>query len=158
MSSQSGMAEREAKEENTKSAWCETELASNKQTRETKTDAVDSLQAEIDQLKASIAKLGDETTTLSKEWSGRKPLKKATALRQKETEKNSLTIADAKEAQEAVAQALQVLKDRDVEIPSANLRTPYMYDAAQERWVWLYQDEDTKESVNYFYEKDGSEK
>lgn len=29
-----------------------------------------------------------------------------------ETEKNSLTIADAKEAQEAVAQALQVLKDR----------------------------------------------
>ena len=31
MSSQSGMAEREAKEENTKSAWCETELASNKQ-------------------------------------------------------------------------------------------------------------------------------
>ncbi|CAK9069106.1 DNA-directed RNA polymerase III subunit RPC8 (RNA polymerase III subunit C8) (DNA-directed RNA polymerase III subunit H) (RNA polymerase III subunit 22.9 kDa subunit) (RPC22.9) [Durusdinium trenchii] len=43
---------------------------------------------------------------------------------------------------------------QDVEIPSANLRTPYMYDAAQERWVWLYQDEDTKESVNYFYEKD----
>ena len=24
----------------------------------------------------------------------------------------------------------------DVEIPSANLRTPYMYDSAQERWAW----------------------
>ncbi|CAK9019422.1 Uncharacterized protein SCF082_LOCUS14501 [Durusdinium trenchii] len=102
----------QAKEENTKSAWCETELASNKQTRETKTDAVDSLQAEIDQLKASIAKLGDETTTLSKELTELdEAMTKATALRQKETEKNSLTIADAKEAQEAVAQALQVLKD-----------------------------------------------
>ncbi|CAJ1343102.1 unnamed protein product [Effrenium voratum] len=31
---------------------------------------------------------------------------------------------------------------QDVEIPSANLRTPYMYDAKQERWVWLYQDEE----------------
>ncbi|CAL1157554.1 unnamed protein product [Cladocopium goreaui] len=42
----------------------------------------------------------------------------------------------------------------DVEIPSANLRTPYMYDSAQERWVWLYRDEETNESVNYFYDKD----
>eukprot|EP00438_Fugacium_kawagutii_P009854 Skav209421 [mRNA] locus=scaffold1411:370252:375015:+ [translate_table: standard] len=43
---------------------------------------------------------------------------------------------------------------QDVEIPSANLRTPYMYDSAQERWVWLYRDEETNESVNYFYDKD----
>eukprot|EP00931_Biecheleriopsis_adriatica_P106031 TRINITY_DN80549_c0_g1_i1.p1 TRINITY_DN80549_c0_g1~~TRINITY_DN80549_c0_g1_i1.p1 ORF type:complete len:201 (-),score=46.28 TRINITY_DN80549_c0_g1_i1:38-640(-) len=43
---------------------------------------------------------------------------------------------------------------QDVEIPSANLRTPYMYDAGQKMWVWQYQDEETGELTNFFYEKD----
>eukprot|EP00933_Yihiella_yeosuensis_P052071 TRINITY_DN50060_c0_g1_i1.p1 TRINITY_DN50060_c0_g1~~TRINITY_DN50060_c0_g1_i1.p1 ORF type:complete len:212 (+),score=45.02 TRINITY_DN50060_c0_g1_i1:100-735(+) len=43
---------------------------------------------------------------------------------------------------------------QDVEIPSANLRTPYMYDAGRQMWVWRYEDEETGDIVNYFYEKD----
>mmetsp|Transcript_10499 Transcript_10499/g.16794 ORF Transcript_10499/g.16794 Transcript_10499/m.16794 type:complete len:200 (-) Transcript_10499:68-667(-) len=43
---------------------------------------------------------------------------------------------------------------QDVEIPSANLRTPYMYDAGQQMWVWRYKDEETRETTNFFYEKE----
>eukprot|EP00439_Symbiodinium_sp_Y106_P002624 s6698_g1.t1 len=49
---------------------------------------------------------------------------------------------------------------QDVEIPAANLRTPYTFDQAQETWVWLYYDEagdgksdETEERSNFFYEK-----
>ncbi|CAJ1405723.1 unnamed protein product [Effrenium voratum] len=102
----------QAKSEATKNAWCETELSSNKQTREAKTDAADSLQAEIDQLKASVAKLTDETGTLGKELTElAAAMAQATDLRTKEKAKNAATIKDAKEAQAAVAQALTVLKD-----------------------------------------------
>eukprot|EP00438_Fugacium_kawagutii_P036317 Skav220729 [mRNA] locus=scaffold2753:209093:217260:- [translate_table: standard] len=67
-------------------------------TREAKSDAVESLSAEIDQLK--------ELTELDA------AMAKAQDLRTKdETEKNAVTIKEAKEAQEAVAQALQVLKE-----------------------------------------------
>mmetsp|Transcript_95529 Transcript_95529/g.169629 ORF Transcript_95529/g.169629 Transcript_95529/m.169629 type:complete len:200 (+) Transcript_95529:89-688(+) len=43
---------------------------------------------------------------------------------------------------------------QDVEIPSANLRTPYVYDSGQGMWVWRFKDEETKETTNFFYEKD----
>ena len=102
----------QAKEEATKNTWCVTELGTNKATREEKTDASESLQSEIDTLKASIAKLTDESNTLSKELAELDAaMASATDLRQKESAKNKVAIADAKEAQEAVAQALTVLKD-----------------------------------------------
>eukprot|EP00435_Cladocopium_sp_Y103_P042105 s200_g11.t1 len=108
--------------EATKEAWCSTELSTTKQrlgseisermrcsqTQDAKSDAVESLTAEMDQLKASIAKLGDETTTLASDLSELEAaMTKATDLRTKEKEKNAVTIKEAKEAQEAVAQALQ---------------------------------------------------
>mmetsp|Transcript_47792 Transcript_47792/g.121208 ORF Transcript_47792/g.121208 Transcript_47792/m.121208 type:complete len:235 (+) Transcript_47792:65-769(+) len=43
---------------------------------------------------------------------------------------------------------------QDVEIPSSNLRTPYSFDPVQGVWVWQYCNPDTKEAVNFFYEKD----
>ena len=102
----------QAKEEATKNNWCVTELSTNKATREEKTDTSDSLQSEIDTLKASIAKLMDESTTLSKEISELdSAMASATDLREKEEAKNKVAVADAKEAQEAVAQALTVLKE-----------------------------------------------
>lgn len=102
----------QGKAEATKQAWCETELSTTKQTQDTKSDGVESLTAEMDQLKASIAKLGDETTTLATELSELEAaMTKAADLRTKEKEKNAVTIKEAKEAQEAVAQALQVLKE-----------------------------------------------
>merc|ERR1712204_28103 len=47
----------EANEEAEHKGWCDTELATNEKTRKEKTEAVETLHAEIDQLEASIAKL-----------------------------------------------------------------------------------------------------
>merc|ERR1712151_949518 len=47
----------EANEEAEHKGWCDTELSTNEQTRKEKTEAVETLHAEIDQLEASIAKL-----------------------------------------------------------------------------------------------------
>eukprot|EP00441_Pelagodinium_beii_P022526 CAMPEP_0197655554 /NCGR_PEP_ID=MMETSP1338-20131121/39517_1 /TAXON_ID=43686 ORGANISM="Pelagodinium beii, Strain RCC1491" /NCGR_SAMPLE_ID=MMETSP1338 /ASSEMBLY_ACC=CAM_ASM_000754 /LENGTH=668 /DNA_ID=CAMNT_0043231217 /DNA_START=53 /DNA_END=2059 /DNA_ORIENTATION=- len=102
----------QATAEATKKGWCDTELATNKATREDKTDTVDTLQAEIDELTADITKLGHDVVTLSSELSElNTAMKEATELRQKEKYKNANTVKDAKEAQSAVAQALNVLKE-----------------------------------------------
>merc|ERR1719503_176255 len=81
----------EAAGESEHKGWCDTELSTNEQTRKEKTAGVEKLHAQIDELEAAIAK--------------------ATNLRNTEKAKNTETIADAKEAQTAVAQALTVLKD-----------------------------------------------
>jgi len=102
----------QAKEEATKKGWCDTELSSNKAIREEKTDAVESLQSDIDEMTAQIAKLGNEAVTLNEEVTQlTAAMANATEIREKEKQKNSETVSDAKEAQEAVAQALQVLKE-----------------------------------------------
>jgi predicted nuclease with TOPRIM domain len=95
-----------------KKAECDLQLTENKATREDKTDSVDTLKSEIDQLSAAITKLGEESVTLTKEISELDDaIKSATDLRIKEKEKNTATIKDAKEAQAAVAQALSVLNE-----------------------------------------------
>merc|ERR1719326_2823480 len=47
----------EANEEAEHKGWCDTELSTNEQTRKEKTQAVETLHTEIDELEASIAKL-----------------------------------------------------------------------------------------------------
>jgi len=102
----------EANEEAEHKGWCDTELSTNEQTRKEKTEAVETLHAEIDQLEASIAKLSEEISDLAKAVAELDAaMAKATTLRQDEKEKNEQTIADAAEAQTAVAQALTVLKE-----------------------------------------------
>merc|ERR550519_3128374 len=54
----------EANEEAEHKGWCDTELSTNEQTRKEKTETVETLHAEIDQLEASIAKLTDEISDL----------------------------------------------------------------------------------------------
>merc|ERR1719491_1004895 len=56
----------EANEEAEQKGWCDTELSTNEQTRKEKTDAVETLHAEIDQLDASISKLAEDITELTK--------------------------------------------------------------------------------------------
>merc|ERR1711953_381143 len=56
----------EANEEAEHKGWCDTELSTNEQTRKEKTEAVETLHAEIDQLEASIAKLTEEISDLTK--------------------------------------------------------------------------------------------
>merc|ERR1711934_479642 len=48
----------EANEEAEHKGWCDTELSTNEQTRKEKTESVQMLTAEIDELNASIAELG----------------------------------------------------------------------------------------------------
>jgi len=102
----------EANEEAEHKGWCDTELSTNEQTRKEKTEAVETLHAEIDQLEASIAKLTEEITELTKAVAELDAaMAKATELRQEEKATNTETIKDSQEAQTAVAQALTVLKD-----------------------------------------------
>mmetsp|Transcript_61204 Transcript_61204/g.113609 ORF Transcript_61204/g.113609 Transcript_61204/m.113609 type:complete len:689 (+) Transcript_61204:73-2139(+) len=102
----------EANEEAEHKGWCDTELATNEQTRKEKTAAVEKLHAEIDELEASIAKLTEDITQLTEDVAAlEKAMAEATTLRQEEKANNTQTIADAKEAQTAVAAALTVLKE-----------------------------------------------
>merc|ERR1711977_353402 len=102
----------EANEEAEHKGWCDTELSTNEQTRKEKTEAVETLHAEIDQLEASIAKLTEDIKDLTQAVAELDAaMAKATKLRQEEKAKNTETISDAGEAQTAVAQALTVLKE-----------------------------------------------
>merc|ERR1711907_372538 len=102
----------EANEEAEHKGWFDTELSTNEQTRKEKTEAVETLHAEIDQLEASIAKLTEDISELTKAVAELDAaMAKATKLRQEEKAKNTETIADSQEAQTAVAQALTVLKE-----------------------------------------------
>jgi len=102
----------EARQEAEHKGWCDTELTTNKQTRDKKTADVESLKAEIEELTAEIAQLTQDISDLQaavKELD--EAMAKATEDRQASKEKNQATIKEAKEAQEAVDQALAVLKD-----------------------------------------------
>merc|ERR1712087_959713 len=102
----------EANEEAEHKGWCDTELSTNEQTRKEKTEAVEVLHAEIDQLEASIAKLTEDIAELTEAVAALDAaMAKATKLRQEEKKENLQTIADAQEAQTAVAQAITVLKE-----------------------------------------------
>merc|ERR1711865_1029775 len=102
----------EANEEAEHKGWCDTELSTNEQTRKEKTEAVETLHAEIDQLEASIAKLTEDISDLTKAVAELDAaMAKATSLRQAEKATNTETISDSEEAQTAVAQALTVLKE-----------------------------------------------
>jgi len=102
----------EANEEAEHKGWCDTELSTNEQTRKEKTEAVETLHAEIDELEASIAKLTEEITDLTKAVAELDAaVATATSVREEEKAKNTVTIKDAQDAQTAVAQALSVLKD-----------------------------------------------
>merc|ERR1719311_582938 len=102
----------EANAEAEHKGFCDTELATNKQTRDNLSAEVDELNAAIEEKTALISQL----TTAIKELSDaiaeiKKKQAEATALRQEEKEKNMATIADAQEGTTAVEQALKVLKD-----------------------------------------------
>jgi len=102
----------EANEEAEHKGWCDTELSTNEQTRKQKTQAVELLHAEIDELEASITKLTEDIGELTKDLADLEiAMTEATKLRAEEKAKNADTIADADAAQVAVAQALAVLRE-----------------------------------------------
>merc|ERR1712232_818969 len=80
----------EANEEAEHKGWCDTELATNEQTRKEKTTAVENLHAEIDALEASIAKATAAIAELTEQVANLdKAMAEATTLRQEEKTKNA---------------------------------------------------------------------
>jgi len=118
----------EARQEAEHKGWCDTELTTNKQTRDKKSADVEALKAEIEELTADIAQLTQDISDLQaavKELD--EAMAKATEDRQASKEKNQATIKEAKEAQEAVDQALAVLKDfyaKAAEATALNQQSP----------------------------------
>jgi len=103
--------ETEAASEASHNAWCEDELKENKLTREEKTRRSNELQTKIDKYKASINRLAQQISDLNaQEAALQKAIRDFTAERTKERETNVATIKDAKAAQVALTQALEVLK------------------------------------------------
>jgi len=102
----------EANAEADHNAFCSTELATNKQTRENKASKAEGLSATSDKLTADIellaeeiAQLGDAIATIMAEQS------EATKLRSEDKAVNTQTVADAKDGQGAVESAIKVLRD-----------------------------------------------
>jgi len=92
--------------------FCDRELGTNKHTRQSKTEAVELLHADIDELEASTTMLTQQISDLTAAVATiDESVAKATNIRMEERAKNGATIADAKAAQEAVANALTVLND-----------------------------------------------
>merc|ERR1719163_2045910 len=101
----------QAGEEADHKEFCDTELNSNKMTRDSKTADVNSLTATKERLEAQIAKLKDERAALADAVAELDAaMSEATSIRQKESNENTEAIKDAKEAQEAVKAALGVLE------------------------------------------------
>merc|ERR1719453_444572 len=95
----------EANQEAEHKGWCDTELATNKHTRDLKAQVVASLTAEADQLTADIADLSASIAEIDQ------AVREATEVRTAEKVKNAQTVKDAQAAQTAVAQALSVLRE-----------------------------------------------
>jgi len=102
----------EANAEADHNAYCTTELATNKQTREIKTTETEELSAEIEKRTAESAQLKEHISILTNAVAELKAKQsEATELRNEEKATNTKTIEEAKVAQVAVEKATAVLKD-----------------------------------------------
>jgi len=102
----------EANAEANHKGFCDTELATNKQTREIKSAEVEDLSATIDKNTAEITQLTDEIRTLADEIADINAQQaEATKIRNDEKAVNQEAIADAKVAQAAVEKAKKVIQD-----------------------------------------------
>jgi len=102
----------EANSEADSHAYCETELATNKQTREIKSSEVEELTGSLEEENATFEKLTTEITQLSDSIAEIKGQQnEATKIRSAEKATNAETTADAKQAQDAVQRATKVLKE-----------------------------------------------
>merc|ERR1719272_2658222 len=102
----------EGTEEAEHKGFCDTELTTNKQTRDFKTEQSDELNAEIEKLTADIAQYTAQIADLAAAISELdQAVSEATASRAAEKEKNQATIADAQAGQAAVSKATTILKE-----------------------------------------------
>jgi len=92
--------------------FCDTELTTNQQTRDKKTEDIDSLNSDIEDLSANVAQLQQDLSELSAKIKALdQAMIDATKDRMAAKATNKKTIKEAKAAISAVSQALAVLKD-----------------------------------------------
>jgi len=102
----------EATDESEHKGFCDSELATNKASRDSLTSEVDELTAALEEMNAKSVKLTQDITALSQELTDLDAsVSKATEIRSSEKAKNVATIADSKAAIGAVDRALVVLKE-----------------------------------------------
>eukprot|EP00429_Kryptoperidinium_foliaceum_P011602 CAMPEP_0176037364 /NCGR_PEP_ID=MMETSP0120_2-20121206/18510_1 /TAXON_ID=160619 /ORGANISM="Kryptoperidinium foliaceum, Strain CCMP 1326" /LENGTH=680 /DNA_ID=CAMNT_0017370753 /DNA_START=18 /DNA_END=2060 /DNA_ORIENTATION=+ len=102
----------EATSETEHKGWCDSELATNKVTRDSKMADVEQLTAQRDEQTTLIAQLTQDIEDLTKAMAELDAsMAEATAEREEAKAKNAATIEDAKNAQVAVENAMAVLKD-----------------------------------------------
>lgn len=102
----------EAHEDANHEAFCDKELGQSKVTRDKLSGNIDQITARIEEGKATISTLTEDSAQLSQEIANLdQATAEATGLRNKEKATNTETIKDAKAAQQAVAAATAVLKD-----------------------------------------------
>jgi len=93
-------------------SWCDGQLKANSIKRSKKTSKVNKLAATVDALTQTIATQGKRIATLSKEQADlQAAMSEATSQRQREKATNTDTMKDATAGEEAVKQALVVLKE-----------------------------------------------
>jgi hypothetical protein len=107
-------------------AFCSTELATNKQTRENKAAKAEDLAATADKLTADIALLAEEITKLADDIANIVAEQaEATKLRSDEKAVNAQTVADAKDGQVAVERAIKILREFYAKAESSFVQEPY---------------------------------
>jgi len=103
---------KESTEEIEHKGWCDTELSTNKLTRDEKTEGVQQLTLQKEELTNLIAQLTQDIEDLTQGIAELDAsMKQAQDERAASKAKNEETIAEAKESQTAVQQAIAVLKD-----------------------------------------------
>jgi len=135
----------EAREEAEHKGWCDTELVTNQQTRQKKAAEVAELTQQIEDLTAEIAALTQDIEDLTAAIAELDAaMAKATADREASKAKNTETIAEAKEAQEAVESAMAILKEFYAKASEATALTQGPADDAPETFGAPYKGMQTK--------------
>merc|ERR1719386_494265 len=103
---------KEAEEEATQKAFCDAEMGKSKKSQDEKTMTLDKLQSRIDGASTTMAQNAEDIKTLESEVAEiDKAQAEATAMRTKEHEDYSQASKDFKDSAEAVAKAIEVLKN-----------------------------------------------
>merc|ERR1719310_1893145 len=122
----------EATEEAEHKGFCDTELGTNKITRDAKTADSEELRAMIEGLSAEIQKLTMEVADLSDQVTAiDTAVAQMTTERAEEKSKNMKTLEDALQAKTAVENAMAVLKqfyDKASQATALNQQGPITYD------------------------------
>merc|ERR1719324_592147 len=103
---------KEAQEEATQKAFCDEEMGKSKKSQDEKTMTLDKLKARIDGAESTIAELTESIKTLEAEVAEiDKAQAEATSIRTTEHEDYLTASKDFKDSAEAVAKAIEVLKN-----------------------------------------------